>query len=275
MKKEFNLKLLESHIDIVELSRSLGLSTQGLRWRQGAIPNSKTIGLIVKYLNGLGIDICGDDLITDSRLGEMRRLESAGMNHVEIGKLHGISKARVGQILGIKTRERECCVCGEHYTGWSVTCGELCAYLLKQYGGKKPPYEALRLTQILDNIRGNGDCWEWQGYLNVVTGQLVAGWRGASRDLRRVLWSLMYGEPTDPVSTSCGNKLCCNPNHLIQRRLHNYLPRLTFGEVRAVKDAGVGAGRIKDTCSRIQASGVDATASSIYNVVRGRTFKDV
>jgi hypothetical protein len=63
------------------------------------------------------------------------------------------------------------------------------------------------------DIRGEDDCWEWQG------GKDKDGYGTVKRDgksLRsnRVAYELVFGEPQHNVLHSCDNPACCNPNHL-------------------------------------------------------------
>jgi hypothetical protein len=64
-------------------------------------------------------------------------------------------------------------------------------------------------------VRKTDDCWEWTGSRNGRGyGQIF--WNGRTMGSHRVVWELTHGPIPDGhwVSASCGNYICCRPDHL-------------------------------------------------------------
>ena len=86
---------------------------------------------------------------------------------------------------------------------------------------KRERKRALKFWSQVD-IAQPDDCWNWQGCINKRTGQPQFAWRrhGISSSTQhhpqRVAMWLTWGDlGFSGVKTTCGNKYCCNPFHLI------------------------------------------------------------
>ena len=73
-------------------------------------------------------------------------------------------------------------------------------------------------------IRDLDSCWEWQGYVHEKSGNPAFAWKRAKissspvHHPQRVAMWLSYGDlGYTSVRTTCGNRYCCNPLHLIPR----------------------------------------------------------
>lgn len=82
-----------------------------------------------------------------------------------------------------------------------------------------------RTTHTLESLRQRvievGDCWEWQGYHQNNTPQVIAYPGGVKKmvSVRRMLRELVTGQPQPDgnYSNTCGNHRCVNPDHTIYR----------------------------------------------------------
>ena len=70
------------------------------------------------------------------------------------------------------------------------------------------------------------ECWNWQGVINAKTGQPQFAWRrhGISSSTqhhpqRVAMWFTWGDLGYTGVKTTCGNKYCCNPFHLIPQNI--------------------------------------------------------
>lgn len=64
---------------------------------------------------------------------------------------------------------------------------------------------------------GYGDCLIWQG-CKLKNGYGRFGYRGDSINPQRMAYAIRYGLcGYEVLGSSCGNKLCCNPNHLYDK----------------------------------------------------------
>ena len=61
-----------------------------------------------------------------------------------------------------------------------------------------------------------GECWLWQAAVNS-SGHGVIGIGGKVRSAHRIAFELTYGPLAEgeQVHQTCGNRLCCNPRHLV------------------------------------------------------------
>lgn len=66
------------------------------------------------------------------------------------------------------------------------------------------------------DVRGAGECWEWQGNLgHGGYGRISMGGRaGTMRLSHRVAYEIANGECPSYLLHSCDNRRCCNPSHL-------------------------------------------------------------
>lgn len=90
---------------------------------------------------------------------------------------------------------------------------------------KKHRKRALKFWSQVD-IGAPDDCWEWTGCINKRTHQPQFAWRriGISSSTqhhpqRVAMWFTWGDLGFTGVKTTCGNKYCCNPFHLIPQRV--------------------------------------------------------
>lgn len=79
-------------------------------------------------------------------------------------------------------------------------------------------------------------CWPWLGGTHA-RGYGRTRWGGQPEQAHRVAWIITNGEiaPGYEIAQACGNKLCCNPAHLVirpdkqqsQAYLHRQIERIT------------------------------------------------
>ena len=94
---------------------------------------------------------------------------------------------------------------------------------------KKERQSALKFWSNVD-IGAPDQCWDWHGNRNPRTGQPVFSWRrtGISKATQhhpqRIAMWLSWGDlGYTGVKTTCGNRLCCNPFHLIPQNIGVYV----------------------------------------------------
>jgi len=82
-----------------------------------------------------------------------------------------------------------------------------------------------RITHTVDSLKARcievGECWEWQGYMQNNTPQVI-GYPGGLKKMvsvRRVLRELLTGQsqPDGHYGNSCGNTRCVNPDHTLYK----------------------------------------------------------
>ena len=85
--------------------------------------------------------------------------------------------------------------------------------------------KALDFWSLVD-IGAPDDCWEWQGTINPRTKQPQFSWRrhgissSTQQHPQRVAMWFTWGDlGFTGVKTTCGNKYCCNPFHLIPQKV--------------------------------------------------------
>lgn len=74
-------------------------------------------------------------------------------------------------------------------------------------------YKRARL-RLLKRVEIIGDCWIWRGIRRGAYGVMTID--GTTRNAHRAAYALFVGPVSEGVSVlhSCGNKLCCCPDHL-------------------------------------------------------------
>ena len=95
---------------------------------------------------------------------------------------------------------------------------------------------ALKFWSQID-IGAPDDCWNWEGTINPRTKQPQFSWRrpGISTSTQhhpqRVAMWLTWGDlGFTGVKTTCGNKYCCNPFHLIPQHIGVYVDQDSYLE---------------------------------------------
>lgn len=90
---------------------------------------------------------------------------------------------------------------------------------------RKHRKRALKFWSQVD-IGDPDECWNWQGVINAKTGQPQFAWRrhGISSSTqhhpqRVAMWFTWGDLGYTGVKTTCGNKYCCNPFHLIPQNI--------------------------------------------------------
>ena len=101
---------------------------------------------------------------------------------------------------------------------------------------KKNRIKALKFWSQVD-IGAPEECWDWQGTINSRTQQPQFAWRrhGISSSTQhhpqRVAMWLTWGDlGFTGVKTTCGNKYCCNPFHLIPQHVGVYVDQDSYLE---------------------------------------------
>jgi len=90
-----------------------------------------------------------------------------------------------------------------------------------------PDYDAhvlahIKAKVVIDPVKG---CWLWQGFVHPMTptkhgfsvgGYGTVGYRGRSRPVHRVVWTILKGAPPKKMDVchECDVRHCCNPDHL-------------------------------------------------------------
>ena len=101
---------------------------------------------------------------------------------------------------------------------------------------KKQRKRALKFWSQVD-IGAPDDCWNWQGTINAKTDQPQFSWRrhGISSSTQhhpqRVAMWFSWGDLGQAgVKTTCGNRFCCNPFHLIPQNIGVYVDHDSYLE---------------------------------------------
>jgi len=101
---------------------------------------------------------------------------------------------------------------------------------------KRERKRALRFWSQVD-IRQPDECWNWEGCINKRTQQPQFSWRrhGISTSTQhhpqRVAMWFSWGDlGFTGVKTTCGNKYCCNPFHLIPQKIGVFVDDDSYAE---------------------------------------------
>jgi len=101
---------------------------------------------------------------------------------------------------------------------------------------KRERKRALRFWSQVD-IRQPDECWNWEGCINKRTKQPQFSWRrhGISSSTqhhpqRVAMWFTWGDLGFAGVKTTCGNKYCCNPFHLIPQKIGVFVDDDSYAE---------------------------------------------
>ena len=101
---------------------------------------------------------------------------------------------------------------------------------------KKERKRALKFLSQVD-IGDPTECWDWQGCVNKRTGMPQFSWRrhGISSSTqhhpqRVAMWYSWGDLGFTGVKTTCGNKYCCNPFHLIPQKIGVFVDQDSYLE---------------------------------------------
>ena len=101
---------------------------------------------------------------------------------------------------------------------------------------KRERKRALRFWSQVD-IRQPDECWNWEGCINKRTKQPQFSWRrhGISSSTqhhpqRVAMWFTWGDLGFAGVKTTCGNKYCCNPFHLIPQKIGVFVDDESYAE---------------------------------------------
>ena len=101
---------------------------------------------------------------------------------------------------------------------------------------KKFRKKALLFWSQVD-IRNPDQCWNWEGCINEKTGQPMFAWRrhGISSSTqhhpqRVAMWFTWGDLGFTGVKTTCGNRYCCNPFHLIPQNVGVFVDDAAYME---------------------------------------------
>lgn len=101
---------------------------------------------------------------------------------------------------------------------------------------KKERKRALKFWSKVD-ISSPDECWNWQGTINAKTKQPQFAWRrhrissSTQHHPQRVAMWFTWGDlGISGVKTTCGNRFCCNPFHLIPQNVGVYVDHDSYLE---------------------------------------------
>ena len=133
------------------------------------------------------------------------------------------------------------------------------------------------------DIKNIDECWDWKGNINPITGYGTASKDHQTVYAHRFAWeNTMYKIPEEMnVCHSCDNPACCNPDHLfLGTQQDNVTDRDEKGRHQAPLNDEEYArdvmtqyknGRAIDSIAKYHS----VTRQSVYNIVKGRTYKHV
>ena len=94
--------------------------------------------------------------------------------------------------------------------------------------------KALKFWSQVD-IADPAECWEWKGYIHEKSGNPSYAWKRSRissspvHHPQRVAMWLSYGDlGYTGVRTTCGNRYCCNPFHILPQKIGVYVDQDAF-----------------------------------------------
>lgn len=208
---------------------------------------------------------------------EMIEQYRRGLTLQAIGEKYGVSRERVRQVMryhGVPSRDggnsvraaARRAIWGELMAS-GVSAGEACEVVGYTHGTsnyvmtpeQKEARQAAKFWKQVD-IGEAHECWLWTGLVHCVTGygvcHLLFGEvrpRYAHR-IAHLLSGNMLASGTRKMSIrhTCGNKLCCNPAHLVQGRHRDAIrAAMARGSRRTgARCPAEGCGRLASSCQR-------------------------
>jgi len=139
-----------------------------------------------------------------------------GMTHEEIGRIYGITRQRVGQIIAKFPEYKMFRDLERHRRELRDEIEEITRQYIKDYNVRE------RFWSNIDKGE-NSECWEWTGYIHptldypIYSSPVFERKYKEPRYAHRQLWCMLNGKPVPEdmyIKRKCGNKLCMNPNHV-------------------------------------------------------------
>lgn len=136
-------------------------------------------------------------------------------------------------------------------------------------------HPGITLKPLVKLPRDPSDCWEWQGRIDEA-GYSRKVHRNVDMTGARWMWEVLWGSVPDSlvVSTTCGNRTCCNPHHLeartqAQANRAGVAATLTPQDVAMVKRAKKDRG---PNTAKVLAEQLGVNPGAIREIWRGATW---
>lgn len=115
-------------------------------------------------------------------------------------------------------------------------------------------------------IAGEDNCWNWTGALSGGTPKWAVGKSGLSDNACKAMYQLFKGEIPEGrrVTRTCGNRICCNPKHLVTD-VERFLSKVNTAP-------GLGIGNCHLWTDHIKASGYGEFRATAKNRVQAHRF---